>query len=92
MVQDGGVRIIFVGEQEQYDKAHRIFALCPTLERIVVFDPSVRISTHDPNALYFSDFIKLGEDLPRQPEVEKPVERGLDGRSLQYPLHQWHSG
>lgn len=71
MVQDGGVRIIFVGEQEQYDKAHRIFALCPTLERIVVFDPSVRISTHDPNALYFSDFIKLGEDLPRQPEVEK---------------------
>lgn len=71
MVQDGGVKIIFVGEQEQYDKAHRIFALCPTLERIVIFDQSVRISTHDPNALYFSDFIKLGEQLPRQPEVEK---------------------
>lgn len=71
MVQDGGVKVIFVGEQEQYDKAHRIFALCPTLERIVVFDQSVRISTHDPNALYFSDFIKLGEKLPRQPEVEK---------------------
>ena len=71
MVQDGGVKVIFVGEQEQYNKAHRIFALCPTLERIVIFDQSVRISTHDPNALYFSDFIKLGEQLPRQPEVEK---------------------
>lgn len=71
MVQDGGVRVMFVGEQEQYDKAHRIFALCPTLERIVIFDPSVRISTHDPNALYFEDFIKLGETLPRQSEVEK---------------------
>lgn len=71
MVQDGGVKVVFVGEQEQYDKAHRIFALCPTLERIVIFDPSVRISTHDPNALYFEDFIKLGEGLPRQPEVEK---------------------
>lgn len=70
MVQDSGARIIFVGEQEQYDKAHRIFALCPTLERIVIFDPSVRISTHDPFALYFEDFIKLGEDLPRQSEVE----------------------
>ena len=71
MVQDGGVKVIFVGEQEQYNKAHRIFALCPTLERIVIFDQSVRISTHDPNALYFSDFIKRGEQLPRQPEVEK---------------------
>ena len=70
MIQDGGVRIIFVGEQEQYDKAHRIFALCPTLERIVIFDPSVRISSHDPNALYFEDFLKLGENLPRQAEVE----------------------
>ena len=71
MVQDGGIKVLFVGEQEQYDKAHRIFALCPTLERIVIFDPSVRISTHDPNALYFSDFIKLGEGLPRQSEVEE---------------------
>ena len=71
MVQDGGIKVLFVGEQEQYDKAHRIFALCPTLERIVIFDSSVRISTHDPNALYFSDFIKLGEGLPRQSEVEE---------------------
>ena len=70
MVNDGAVRVLFVGEQEQYDKAHRISALCPTLERIVIFDRSVRISTHDPNALYFEDFIKLGEGLPRQSEVE----------------------
>lgn len=71
MIQDAGVRIVFVGEQEQYDKAHRVFALCPSLERIVIFDPSVRISTHDPYALYFEDFLKLGEGFPRQPEVEK---------------------
>ena len=71
MIQDAGVRFIFVGEQEQYNKAHRIFALCPTLERIIIFDPSVRISSHDPNALYFEDFIKLGEDYPRQSEVEE---------------------
>lgn len=71
MVQDAAVRFLFVGEQEQYDKAHRIFALCPTLERIIIFDHSVRISTHDPNALYFEDFIALGENLPRQTELEK---------------------
>ncbi len=70
MVNDGGVRFMFVGEQDQYDKAHRVFALCPTLERIIVYDRSVRISSHDPNALYFDDFIALGKNLPRQSEVE----------------------
>ena len=70
MINDGQVRFLFVGEQDQYDKAHRVFALCPSLERIIIFDSSVRISTHDPTALYFKDFIKLGENLPRQTEVE----------------------
>ncbi len=70
IIHDASIRLIFVGEQEQYDKAHRIFSLCPTLERIIVFDPSVRISSHDPNTLYFEDFLKLGEGLPRQIEVE----------------------
>ena len=71
MINDAQVRFIFVGEQEQYDKAHRIFALSNTLERIIVFDRSVRISTHDPAALYFDDFLKHGEGLPRQSEVEQ---------------------
>lgn len=70
MINDGQVRFLFVGEQDQYDKAHRVFALCPSLERIIIFDSSVRISTHDPAALYFKNFIKLGENLPRQTEVE----------------------
>lgn len=70
MINDAQARILFVGEQEQYDKAHRVFALCPSLERIIVYDRSVRISTHDPNALYFEDFIALGEGLPRQCELE----------------------
>lgn len=70
MINDSKMRFLFVGEQEQYNKAHRVFALCPTMERIVVFDRSVRISTHDPYALYFDDFLKLGENLPRQAEVD----------------------
>lgn len=71
MVNDSRVRFLFVGEQEQYDKAHRIFALCPTLERLIIFDKTVRISNHDPHALYFDDFLKWGNTLPRQTEVEK---------------------
>ena len=70
MVSDAKVRFLFVGEQEQYDKARRVVSMCQTLERIIVFDRNVRISTHDPNAIYFDDFLKLGENYPRQTEVE----------------------
>lgn len=70
MINDAQVRVLFVGEQEQYDKALRVFTLCPSLERIIIFDESVHISPNDPNAMYFSDFLKLGEGLPRQTEVE----------------------
>ena len=70
MVNDAKIRFLFVGEQEQYDKARRVFSTCSTLERIIIFDRNVRISTHDPNAMYFDDFLKLGDNYPRQTEVE----------------------
>jgi len=70
MINDAQVRFLFVGEQEQYDKARRVFGTCQTLERIIIFDRGVRISTHDPNAMYFDDFLKMGENYPRQTEVD----------------------
>ncbi|MDD6895975.1 MAG: long-chain fatty acid--CoA ligase [Prevotellaceae bacterium] len=71
MINDAKVRFLFVGEQEQYDKAHRVSALCPTLERIIVFDRNVSFSLQDHNAIYFDDFLKLGEGCPRQTELEQ---------------------
>lgn len=70
MIADAQIRFLFVGEQEQYDKARRVLPLCPSLEKIIVFDPSVRIAQGDPSTIYFNDFLKLGEGLPRQSEVE----------------------
>lgn len=70
MVNDAKVRFLFVGEQEQYEKAHRVLAHCPTLERIIIFDNNVKINANDPNAIYFDDFLTYGENLPRQTQVE----------------------
>ena len=70
MISDAKIRFLFVGEQEQYDKARRIFSTCPTLERIIVFDKNVHISSLDLSSMYFEDFLKLGENYPRQTEVE----------------------
>ena len=70
IVADAQIRFLFVGEQEQYDKAHRVLPLCPTLEKLIIFDPSVRIANGDPNSIYFEDFMQMGEGLPRQSELE----------------------
>ena len=70
MIDDARIRFIFVGEQAQYDKARRVFATCRTLERIIVFDPAVSIAKGDTTAIHFDEFLKLGEGLPRQSEVD----------------------
>lgn len=69
VVNDAGIRILFVGEQEQYDKARRVQALCPSLQRIVVYDKTVVVAEHDSVSMYFEDFLKLADGLPRQSEV-----------------------
>lgn len=71
MLNDAKIRILFAGEQEQYDKAQRVFSRCPALEKIIVFDHHVRISPHETNAMYFGDFLRLGHGLPRQADVQR---------------------
>ena len=75
MIGDAKIRFLFVGEQDQYEKAKRVFPLCKTLERIIVFDHQVAINAEDPTVMYFDDFLKMGEGLPRQSEVET-LQRG----------------
>ena len=70
MLADAKVRFLFVGEQDQYDKAHRVFPMCDTLERIIVYDRQVKLAEGDQSTMYFDDFLKLGDGLPRQSEVE----------------------
>ncbi|MGG7668527.1 AMP-dependent synthetase/ligase [Yersinia sp. J1] len=41
VVNDADIRILFVGEQSQYDVAITLKSLCPQLETIVALDPTV---------------------------------------------------
>ena len=71
MINDAQIRFLFVGEQEQFDKAHRVFPTCQSLERIIVFDPAVKIPENDPSVMSFSAFLKLGEGLTRKEEFNR---------------------
>ncbi len=71
VINDAQMRIVFVGEQEQYDKARRVQALCSTLERIIVYDRSVTLATHDSTTMYFEDFMKLGDNAEVNEELRQ---------------------
>lgn len=67
MVNDAEVRYLFVGEQEQYDTALCVVSLCPTLERIVIFDRNVKRRDNDSLSMYFDEFLALS-DCGRHPD------------------------
>lgn len=61
MINDAAVRYVFVGEQQQYDTAFSVISVCPSLEKIVIFDRSVRKHENDHLSIYFDEFLALGE-------------------------------
>ncbi|MCR5780135.1 MAG: long-chain fatty acid--CoA ligase [Bacteroidaceae bacterium] len=69
MIKDASIRFVFVGEQYQYDTAFRVLKMCPTMERLIIFDRSVQKNPQDQVSLYFDEFLKLGEGYPFADEV-----------------------
>ena len=65
IVEDAGIRFLFVGEQYQYDVAYRVQGLCRSLKKIIIFDPEVKRAEGDNNSIYFSDFLQMGEEEKR---------------------------
>lgn len=74
ILRDAGARMIFAGEQRHYDVVRSIAAECPALERIVCFDPAIRLDADDTTTMRWADFIGLGEaasDMCRQAVDER---------------------
>ncbi|WIF71238.1 long-chain fatty acid--CoA ligase [Proteus vulgaris] len=49
ILNDANIRILFVGDQKQYDIASELLALCPQLEHIIVFNSDVVLNTNTPS-------------------------------------------
>ena len=71
ILEDAGIRYLFVGEQQQYDVAFRVMALSPTLKQIIVFDREVKFDARDESTIYFDDFLAMGKNRQHQAEVDK---------------------
>ena len=79
ILEDAGIRFLFVGEQYQYDVAYRVQNLCKSLKQIIIYDPKVKRSAGDTNSIYFSDFLKLGGNGAFQEEVDKRTAESGNG-------------
>ena len=74
MMNDAEIRLIFVGEQQQYDTVWSVLGLCHKLEHIVIFDPEVKRHKDDRLSLSFNEFLALGDrDGAHESEVQRRV-------------------
>lgn len=71
MLNDSSVRLLFVGEQQQYDVAYEALTLSPTLEQIVIFDPKVVRKESDHLSIYFDEFISQGKTFLYEEELKQ---------------------
>lgn len=75
IADDACIRLLFVGEQFQYDAAFGMQCHCRSLERLVIFDRSVNRDPRDRTSLYFDDFLTYGDSHPAYGEVEARTAR-----------------
>lgn len=78
VVNDAGIRFMFVGEQFQYDAAFSILSYCPTLEKLIIFDRAVKKDPRDSTSMYFDEFLELGKGLPHHAVVEERTSRASE--------------
>ena len=78
IVNDAEIRFLFVGEQLQYDVAFSILSLCPSLQKIVIFDRSVVKDPRDIASVYFDEFLQTGEGLTHYNTVEERTKRASE--------------
>ena len=72
IASDAGLKLVFVGDQGQYDKVMSFKASAPRLQRVIAFDETTKLSGDGSQS--FDDFVRMGAASPRDAEVEKRLE------------------
>ena len=70
IINDAKIRTLFVGEQLQYNNAFKVQKDSKYLERLVVFDPAVKMNPEDKTSIYFDDILRLGDNAHAESTVK----------------------
>ncbi len=68
IINDASIRVIFVGDQEQYDKVMQILPQSDVISQVVIFKPQVEFAEAD-NVCTFEDFRRWGAGLKLAGEI-----------------------
>src|SRR5690606_25216068 len=59
-------KILFVGEQYQYNQAYKVQVESNILKQLIIFDPKVVLNRDDKTSMYFEDFLTTGQNANAQ--------------------------
>lgn len=78
IINDSKIKILFVGEQSQYEAAMRILPFCNSLQKIIIFDSSVVKADSDVSSIFFSDFLLLDNEKSFEEIVRERMSRATE--------------
>ena len=78
ITEDASLKIVFVGDQAQYDVARKVQKQNPALAQLVIYKNSIKFDDDDTTTMKWEDILKLGESASEssRAEVERRKEAG----------------
>ncbi|MCI6153697.1 MAG: long-chain fatty acid--CoA ligase [Porphyromonas sp.] len=70
IVCSAGIKVIFVGEQYQYNNAYQVQRERGQIERIIIYDRAVVRQFDDNTSIYYDEFIRIGDSMPSETKVK----------------------
>lgn len=78
IVNDADVKVLFVGEQFQYNHAYKVMSENEVLKRLIIYDRNVVIHRDDKTSMYFDDFLSTGQNAHAQAIVSARMKQLKD--------------
>ena len=77
IINNADMKIVFVGDQEQYDQVLEIVDECPKLEKIVAMKSTIHLHEHA-KACHWQDFIEMADE-----QYQAELQQRLDSKCLE---------
>ncbi|MDO5570892.1 MAG: long-chain fatty acid--CoA ligase [Bacteroidales bacterium] len=78
ILNDSQAKLIFVGEQYQYDHAYEAVKNASSVKKIVVFDKDVQIHPEDKETITFEQFLELGQTQDNENLVRQRMDQATE--------------
>lgn len=78
IVNDAHTKVLFVGEQFQYNHAYKVQSESNVLKRLIIYNRNVVVNRDDKTSMYFDDFLSIGQNAQAQATVNARMKQLKD--------------